>query len=296
MTARTDIRFRSGDAECRAWLYLPEASGPSPVVVMAHGLGAIREMRLDAYAERFVAAGLACLVFDYRHFGASGGEPRQLLSVRRQLEDWRAAVAYVRQQPELDPDRIALFGTSFSGGHVISTAAEVPVAAAVAQCPFTDGVASTLVIPPLTAARLTSSALRDLVAARLGRAPVMVPLAGRPGTVALMSAPDVVEGYLGLVPDGVEFRNEVTARAALDVLRYRPGRQAGKVRCPLHVTVCDDDSVAPAEATTKHLARAEHAEVVHRRAGHFDIYTGEEFEEVVSAQVAFLRRALSVVD
>jgi uncharacterized protein len=189
-----------------------------------------------------------------------------------------------------------LFGTSFSGGHVIGLAAELPVAAAVAQCPFTDGVASTLVIPPGTAARLTVRAMRDLAAARLRRPPVMVPLAGEPGDVALMSAPDVVAGYLGLVPDGVEHRNEVAARAALDVLRYRPGRQTAKVRCPLHVTLCERDSVAPARATDKHLARAEHAEVVHRRAGHFDIYTGEEFDQVVSAQVAFLQRALTIVE
>lgn len=296
MTVRTDIRFRSADAECSAWLYLPEGSTRSPVVVMAHGLGAIREMRLDAYAERFVAAGLACLVFDYRHFGSSDGEPRQLLSVRRQLEDWRAAVAYARRHPQVDPDRIALFGTSFSGGHVISIAAELPVAAVVAQCPFTDGFASTLAIPPVTSARLTVRALRDLVAARLGRPPVMVPLAGEPGDVALMTAPDAMAGYLGLVPDGTEHRNEVAARAAIDVLRYRPGRRAAQVRCPLHVTVCDHDSVAPAKATDRHLADADHAEVVHRATGHFDIYTGEEFDQVVTTQTAFLRRTLLLAD
>ncbi len=76
-----DVEFRSDDAICRGWLYLPQSAQPSPVIVMAHGLGAIREMRLDAYAERFAAAGYTCLVFDYRHFGASDGEPRQLLDI-----------------------------------------------------------------------------------------------------------------------------------------------------------------------------------------------------------------------
>ena len=75
MTGRLDLAFPSGDTHCRAWLYLPEGSGARPALVMAHGLGGIREMRLDAYAGRFAAAGYACLVFDYRHFGASGAGP-----------------------------------------------------------------------------------------------------------------------------------------------------------------------------------------------------------------------------
>ncbi len=293
MTDRTDIRFRSGDAECSAWLYRPEGVERPPVVVMAHGLGAVREMQLAAWAERFTAAGFACLVFDYRSFGDSDGEPRQLLSVPRQLEDWRSAVAYVRAQQNLDPARIALFGTSFSGGHVIATAAEVPVAAVVSQCPFTDGPASVMAIPPLTSAKLTALAARDLVAARRGAPPVMVPLAGEPGDVALMSAPDVIDGYLGLVPEGLDFRNEVAARVVFDILRYRPGAKARHVRCPMHVTVCTEDSVAPARATDRHLGRAPQVEIVHRPVGHFDIYRGDEFERVVGAQVEFLRRTLA---
>ena len=83
MTDRLNVTFPSGPDECHAWLYLPKGGGRPPVVVMAHGLGGVREMRLDAYAERFAAAGYVCLVFDYRHFGASGGQPRQLLSIRR---------------------------------------------------------------------------------------------------------------------------------------------------------------------------------------------------------------------
>lgn len=294
MVDRQEVRFRSGDAECSAWLYLPDTAGPSPVVVMGHGLGAIREMGLEPYAERFVAAGYACLVFDYRHFGASGGEPRQLLSVARQLEDWRAAVSYAGSLPEIDPERIAIWGSSFGGGHVIATAAELPVAAAIAQCPFTDGIASTVAIPPRSAVKVVMRAVRDLLAARRGADPVTVPLAGDPGTTALMTAPDVVPGYLGLVPEGVTFRNEAAARVAFDILRYRPGARARKVRCPLHVTVCDKDTVAPARTTSRLVNRAPRAEVVHRPVGHFDIYTGEELEGVVADQIGFLRRHVPV--
>jgi dienelactone hydrolase len=289
---RTDVTFPSGDSECAAWLYLPDGAGPDPlpVVVMAHGLGAVREMRLDAFAERFAAAGYAVLAFDYRHFGSSGGEPRQLLTVKRQREDWKAAVTYVRGREEIDPRRVALWGSSFGGGHVIATAAELPVAAAIAQCPFTDGIASLLKIPPLTSFRVTLRALLDVVGARLGRDPVMVPLAGNPGETALMSAPDVVPGYLGIVPEGAPFRNEVAARVAFDILAARPGAMAPRVTCPLLVQVCEQDTVAPARRTAALAAKAPLGEVSHHACGHFDIYDGPDFERVVDEQVAFLKR------
>jgi dienelactone hydrolase len=157
--ARRDVYFSSGDARCHAWLYLPEApsadDGPPPVIVMAHGLGAIKALRLGAFAERFQEAGYACLVFDYRHFGDSDGEPRELLSIPRQREDWRAAVTCARSLPEVDGSRVVLWGTSFGGGHAIATAAaDHSIAAAIAQCPFTDGIASARQISPRGSARL----------------------------------------------------------------------------------------------------------------------------------------------
>src|ERR1700744_1532544 len=175
---REDVWFNSGSDRISAWLYRPAGNGDAPLLVMAHGLGAVRTMRLDAYAERFSAAGYACLVFDYRNFGDSEGAPRQLLDVRMQLQAWPAAVAYARTLPGIDPDRIGLWGTSFSGGHVIATAARLPgIAAVVAQCPFTDSVASLGAINPLVSARITALAARDLAGARFGASPVMIPTA-----------------------------------------------------------------------------------------------------------------------
>src|SRR5689334_9123281 len=103
MSQRLNVEFESGrqGEHCRAWLYEPEGKGPFPVIVMAHGLGGVKEMRLDAFAERFSMAGYACLVFDYRHFGTSDGHPRQLLDISRQLEDWSCAIAFARRQDHL---------------------------------------------------------------------------------------------------------------------------------------------------------------------------------------------------
>lgn len=106
---RSDVTFPSGDGSCAAWLYVPDdAPAPGPIIVMAH------QMRLDAFAERFSAAGYRCLVFDYRHFGASAGETRQLLSLRRQLEDWNFAITHARGLDGVDrPDD----GARLRGGH-----------------------------------------------------------------------------------------------------------------------------------------------------------------------------------
>ncbi len=292
---RTDLVFGSGDADCAAWLYRPEADEDRPVVVMAHGLGGVRQQRLDAFAERFVAAGYACLVFDYRHFGASGGDPRQLLDIPRQLADWRAAVAVARTLPGVEPERVVVWGTSFGGGHSIVTAAEVPgVVAAIAQCPFTDGLASALAIPRLTSVRLTALALLDVVGALLGREPVLVPTAGPPGSTALMSAPDCEPGLRALGPEGTHPRKEVAARIALQLALHVPGRRAADVPCPLLVVVTEQDTVAPAGPTKKYAARAPHGEVVSLDTGHFDIYVGEWFERNVAEQLEFLARHVPV--
>jgi quorum-quenching protein AidA len=296
MAQREDVHFLSGEDRISAWLYRPLNSldsGPVPLLVMAHGLGALRIMRLDAYAERFSAAGYACLVFDYRNFGDSEGRPRQLLDIGMQLADWAAAVDYARTLPGIDPSRIGLWGTSFGGGHVIATAARLPgIAAAVAQCPFTDGVASVRTLNPLTFMRIGALATRDIIAALLGRPPVMVPAAGKPGEVALMNAPDVYPGYLRLVPEGATVPNEVAARFAMKVIAYRPGRLAAKIGCPILFCVCQTDSVAPAGATLRYAAKAPHGEVRTYPEGHFAIYVDDAFERVVADQLAFLNKHL----
>ena len=297
MTQREDVRFRSGADRISAWLYRPERGGPAPALVMAHGLGAVRTMRLDAYAERFSAAGYACLVFDYRNFGDSEGQPRQLLDIGMQLADWAAAVAHARTLDGVDHDRIGVWGTSFGGGHVIATAARVPgIKAAVAQCPFTDGVASARTLSPVIFGRVGLMAARDLVAARLGRSPVTIPAAGKPGEVALMNAPDVYPGYTRLVPAGQTVPNEVAARLALKVITYRPGRLAAKVACPILFCVCEADSVAPPVPTLRYAAKAPRGEVRMYPEGHFDIYVGDAFERVVADQLAFLDRHLKRVN
>ncbi len=290
---RLDVTFASGDSTCAAWLYLPDGVERAPVVILGHGVGGTREIRLDAFAERFAQAGYAALAFTYRHFGDSGGTPRQLLSVKRQLADWDAAIAHVATRTDVDGTRIAVWGTSFGGGHAITVAARHPeIVAAVAQCPFTDGLASSLALGPVVPFKVMGIVARDLVAQARGADPVMLPLAAPPGSSALMNSPDALPGVLAMVAAETTFRNEVAARTVPTIMRHRPGRAAKDVTMPILFCVSKSDSVAPPGPTLKYALTAPRGEIKLYDVGHFDFYLGEAFEAVVRDQLEFYSRHL----
>jgi uncharacterized protein len=293
---RHDVSFSSGEDSCAAWLYLPTGVTSAPVVILGHGLGATREMRLDAFAERFAQAGMAALAFTYRHFGDSGGRPRQLLSIRRQLADWDAAIAWVKNRRDVDGTRIAVWGSSFGGGHAITVASRHPeLRAAVSQCPFTDGLASALALGPVASLKVLPSVARDVASMVLRRPPAMIPLAGPPGSLALMNAPDALPGYRALLPPDTSFRNEVAARVAPTIATYRPGRAAKKIKFPILFCVSNTDSVTPPAQTLRYARTAPRGEIKRYDAGHFAFYLGEPFETLVRDQVEFLTRQLQPI-
>ncbi|MFE9320655.1 alpha/beta hydrolase [Nocardia sp. NPDC052278] len=292
---RRTVDFPSGDSFCSAWLYLPDVAvdKPVPVVVMGHGLGATREMGLAPYAERFAAAGLAVLVFTYRHLGDSGGAPRQVLSMSKQLADWDAALEYAVSLPEVDRARVAVWGSSLGGGHAISVAARHPeLRAAVAQCPFTDGLASAAGLGLGETLALLRVVARDLVAAARDEEPICVPVAAAPGEMALMNAPDALPGMHALLPPGFQWINRAAARSVTSLIRYRPGRSAKRIVAPILICISATDSVAPPKQTERYARQAPRGDVRLYDAGHFDFYLGEAFEQLVTEQTAFLVRHL----
>ncbi|WP_254767891.1 alpha/beta hydrolase [Salinilacihabitans rarus] len=291
------VRFRSDGETCRGDLFLPDDAADPPVVVLAHGFGGERTWRLPAYARRFAERGVAAFVFDYRTFGDSGGRPRNLVSPRRQLADWRAAVAHVRGRDDVDGDRLALWGTSLSGGHVITTAArDGDVAAVVAQVPFGDGlatVAGALRRGGASYAReAVAGALRDLPRALLGRDPHYVPIVDEGEGFGVLNAPDARAAIEALVPAGEEFRNEVPGRVAATVPFYRPVSEAGDVDCPTFVAEAARDRIVPPWTVRRLVARLDDVERLRLPGGHFDVYTPPAFDRLVDRQAAFLSRHL----
>src|SRR6266481_1138854 len=138
---RRDIEFDAEGVTLRGWFYAAEgASGPGAAVVMAHGFSAVKEMYLDSFAEVFAAAGLNVLVFDNRGFGASDGEPRQEIDPWAQVRDYRHAITYAGTLPEVDARRIGIWGSSYSGGHVLVIGAiDRRVKCVVSQVPLASG-------------------------------------------------------------------------------------------------------------------------------------------------------------
>jgi pimeloyl-ACP methyl ester carboxylesterase len=263
---------------------------------MAHGIGGTRDSGLLPFAEAFADAGLDVLLFDYLGFGDSSGEPRQLAWPPSHREDYRAVAEFARGLKDVDPERIVLWGTSWSGGHVVYVAARDPrIAAVICQAPDLDGTRTLRQIARYSdwgqLARLTWEGLRDLAGAARGRPPHLIPLVAPPGQLAAMTSPDAYDGYRAIA--GPNWRNEIAARAAIGENANRATAQMGAVRCPILVQVADRDSVAPPEQARAAAWRAKgRVEVREYPCAHFDVYLGEWRDRAIADQLHFLRRHL----
>jgi fermentation-respiration switch protein FrsA (DUF1100 family) len=250
MVSVRELFFDSGGARCAADLYWPDdAAGLLPCVVMGHGGSGTKRLGLPKYAQKFAAREMAVLVFDYRHFGESAGEPRQLIDIEQQRADYHAAISCARAQPGIDPDRIALWGTSLSGGHVLAVAAcDAKLAAVVSQVPMIDGwhrgrrlqqrldrdvVRRTL--------QFVAAALRDVARARRGLPPYLVPVVAGRGELAVFTESDAQATFAALGGEACGWRNELAPRFFFALPRYEEGqRSASPCRywCAWRTTTC----------------------------------------------------------
>jgi predicted alpha/beta hydrolase len=296
---RAKARFVSGTrknaAECAAWHY-PGSNGGC--VIMAAGGAVTKEPGTDPFARRFQEAGFTVLAFDYRRLGESGGQPRQIVRVGEQLADWQAAIAFAATLPGVDPARLAIWGFSLSGGHVLPVAARNPrLAAAIAQTPLADGPAATRAAgkhqKPAAMLRLLGRGTLDALRGLLGRPPLLVPLAGEPGTVSMLTTPDALDGDRALNPGNryPDWSQTIAARSALRLGLYRPGRAAARVGIPLLVVACEQDQTALAGPAAAAAGRAPQGELATMPGGHYEPFLGGH-ERAVEAELDFLRRTL----
>ena len=295
---RREVAFISAGLRCGGWHLTATTDSLAtddgrPCVVMAHGFGGTRDTGLLGFAEGFAAAGFDVLVFDYRGFGDSQGSPRQHVSHRQQRADYHAAIAAARRFAGVDPDRIVLWGTSYSGGHVVPVSVtDGRIAATVSMTPALDGVAALGAIArrhPVKLLTLVGHGLRDAVHWLLGLPPHLVPIVGLPGSTAMITAPGAVEGYQALA--GATWRNEVCARTALEVALNRPTRMAARLRVPTLFQVGEHDAVAPPSAARAAAEKAgPYAELRTYPVDHFDVYDGAWQRQLLADQVDFLHR------
>lgn len=294
---RTDVAFDSEGTTCRGWLYLPERAGGArvPAVVMAHGFSAVKEMRLDRFAEAFAAAGIASVVFDYRGLGASDGEPRQDLDPHAQLSDYRHAISWARRRPEIDPERVGVFGSSYSGGHVIVLGAwDRRVKAIVAQVPLIDAYEwLTRSLGPDMRDALVAEQIAERERIYDGGAPTMVPVVGEPG--AALATPDAA-WFSAMAVLAPTWRNAVTARSWERILEYSPLRWIDRVApTPLLIVAAEHDVICPLELAREAFARAgEPKRLVVLPVGHFDPYEPPCFADAAQAATDWFATHLGI--
>ncbi|MFA7752736.1 alpha/beta fold hydrolase [Streptomyces sp. NRRL B-2790] len=267
-------------------------------MIMAGGTSVTKEPASHLFAARFNDAGFAVLAFDHRRFGQSGGAPRQIVRFDEQVADWHAAIECAAALPDVDQDRISIWGFSLAGGHVFRVAADHPrLACAIAQTPLVDGPAvaphALRSMTPLAALRLFGRGVADALGSLAGRPPLLVPTAGARGTVASLTTPDAMDGDRALDPDHrhTDWEQTVAARIALQIGRYRPGRHASRIRCPLLVVVCDQDQSALPGPAVRAARNAPASEVVHLTGRHYAPFL-ESHEQAVAAEISFLEKHL----
>ncbi len=278
---RRDVEFNAEGVTLRGWFYYPDsATGPVPTVIMAHGFSAIKEMYLDRYAEAFSAAGLGVLVFDNRNFGASDGEPRQEIDPWVQVRDYRHAITFARTLPEVDRDRIGVWGSSYSGGHALALGAiDRRVKCVVSQVPLVSGYRNVLrlvrndLIPQL---RAQFDADRD--ARFRGEPPAMIAVVAEDPTKTPCALP-TLDSWQWFTETGrtraPAWRNEVTLRSVEMLMEYEPWVYIDRIApTPLLMVVAANDVLTPTDLALEAYNRAlEPKKLVILPGGHFDAYT-----------------------
>ncbi|ALX14213.1 acetylxylan esterase [Burkholderia cepacia JBK9] len=298
---RSDIEFPSESTTLRGWFYAPAQrtadSNTYPAIVMAHGFSAVKEQYLDRYAEAFAACGFAVLLYDHKNFGASDGLPRQEIDPVQQKRGYRDAISYLLTRADVDAERIGIWGTSYSGGHVLEVAAiDRRVKCVVSQVPTISGYQAGL--------RRTRSDRVPAMLARFdedrrqrfaGGSPAMLPAVSvDPLAACAMAGADA---YRFFTESAAQFapnwRNEVTLRSAEMSRENEPGQYVDRISpTPLLMIVADQDVLTPTDLCLKAWENAlEPKRLLQVKGGHFTPYL-EHFDATSQAAAEWFTQHL----
>jgi uncharacterized protein len=286
---REDVEFDGGGVTLRGWLYVADGvSGPVPTIVMAHGFSAVKEMYLDRFAEAFAAAGLGALVYDHRNFGASDGEPRLEIDPWEQVRGYRDAISYAQTRPEVDGERIGIWGSSYSGGHVIVVGAiDRRVKCAACQVPLISGHRnSRRIVRADFVAAVGAMFDADRAARYEGEPPAMIPVVDEdPLAPSALPTPDSYEWFTTTGQTRApSWRNEVTLRSVEMFWEYEPGAYIAWISpTPFLMVVAAKDHLTVSDLAIEAYERAlEPKRLVVLPGAHFDAYT-DAFDDAAGA-------------
>jgi fermentation-respiration switch protein FrsA (DUF1100 family) len=297
VTRREDIEFTAeGGTTLGGWLFLPDREGPVPGITMAHGYAGTKDHGIEPFAELFVRSGFAVLLHDHRGFGASDGVPRHDVDPWQQIADWRRAVSYLENRPEVDASRIGLWGTSYAGGHaIVLGATDRRLRCVVAQVPTISGYEQGLRrVPPDAVAGLEEAFAEDERAQYRGEQLRYQAIVSKdPAVAASYRAPDAIEFYLQPLPEGV-WENKVTVRSTRAARMYEPGQWISRVSpTPLLMVVAERDVITLTDLELAAYERAlepKRLEII--PGGHFDPYL-TEFDRAGAAALRWFQKHLA---
>jgi fermentation-respiration switch protein FrsA (DUF1100 family) len=277
MVSKTDIEFAGeGGITLRGWLFAPTATERRAAISMCHGFAAVKEHGLERFAAAFAEAGFVVLVHDHRNFGSSDGAPRQDIDPWAQIADWRRAISYLESRPEVDPARIGIWGSSFSGGHALVLAAtDRRVKCVVSQVPTISGFDQVRrrVAPDAMPAYL-ANVTEDLREQYRGHAPRVQAVVSADASVpAAYRSPEAIAFYSQPLA-GAAWENRVTLRSSFAASMYEPGIWVSRISpTPLLMVVANDDRVTMTDLELEAYERAlEPKRLVLVPGHHFDPY------------------------
>ncbi|EHU3216667.1 alpha/beta hydrolase [Acinetobacter baumannii] len=276
--------------------YIPKTNNKSAVIIMAHGFAGLRQFKLIQYAQRFVQAGYAVILFDYRYWGGSTGKPREMISINSQLEDWKTMIQYASTCKFIDNRRIVLWGTSLSGGYALSLASELKnIQAIMVQIPYVDGAETAKLYPLQRYPQALKLSSQDYMGSKMGLNPKRLPVVDQ-YKLCFMPTADSYYGYLSIVNPDYYWSGEVPARVFFNLMRYRPIQLVRQINIPVLFIAAQHDSLIPIESSREAATNIAPFVSYHEwDMKHFDIYHGSWFEKAVTTQLEFLHQHIGVM-
>ena len=275
---RKDITFISKGLKCSGWLYIPDdlmMGRRAPAIVMAHGLTCVKEHSLPRVAEHFVSAGFVTLVFDYRYFGESEGEPRSQVFPMEMVEDYRNAITWVSHQPKVDPQRIGIWGTSYSGGLVLWVGTfDKRVKAVVAQNPSALNPESRRALNPGNWDKMNDILIRDRQERYQGGVIKYIKVVSSEGEPCLLPGKAAYDGFMNVKAAAPNWRNQATLESVEKIREFDPVSLIHLMPpAALLLIPAEKDAIIPLEEVKRTYEKAREPKALSMLPiTHFDIY------------------------
>jgi len=292
-----EVWFVSKGLKCSGLLYVPENLGRTrtPAIVMAHGLSAVKEQALPSYAGKFADAGFVTLVFDYRFFGESEGEPRSQLFPLEMVEDYRNAISWLCDQPEVDTSRVGIWGTSFSGGYVLYLGSfDRRVKAVVAQVPAVGSPVSRHARSPERWEKDALAMTEDRIERYRTGAVNYIKVVAPPGEPCIIPGQSAYDFFIGSQKSAPSWRNQLT-RESLEKMREFDNVTSIGLISPtplLIIAATNDELISPNTIQGFYEKAGEPKALVTLPITHFEIYHEPWLSRAAESAIGWFKKYL----